>query len=241
MTTKLSFLPVLTICAVLLSGCAGNQTQIMQQADFYGVPKPGQVFVGQFAFAANDPNPDQTILKRMNNQFVPVTPQTPEDQAGQAVAQTMQDALMKDLTHEGIPAIPTLNNVVPQVGSLIIEGELLTVKSTGGVQRLSPGLATGQTKVVSYVNVYLVTTKGATSFAKFYSDTRHTVHPEVSTTLDLGSAASGVAGSVNTRADTLTARGQSAQADAKLIAKQIAKEMGKLFKAESWSSVNSPN
>jgi hypothetical protein len=241
MQIRLPLLSLFTICAVLLSGCAGNQTQIMSQADFYGVPKPGQVFVGQFAYAANDPNPDQSILNRMNGTYVPATPQTPEDQAGLAVAQTLQNALLKDLNHTGIVSIATLNNVVPPVGSLVVEGEILSAKDAATFQRLSPGLASGPAKVVSYVSVYLVTTKGVTSFAKFYSDTKGSVQPEVATTLAVGSAASGVAGSVNTHSDTLTSRSQSAQSDAKLIAKQIAKKIGKLFQAESWSSPTSPN
>ncbi len=213
----------------------------MSQADFDGVPKPGQIFVGQFAYAANDPNPDQSILNRMNNQYVPSPAQTPEDQAGQSVAQTLQNSLLKNLNHEGIISIATLNNVVPPVGSLVIEGEILSAKDAATFQRLSPGLAGGPSKVVSYVSVYLVTTKGVTSFAKFYSDTKSTVQPEVATTLAVGSAAQGVAGSVNTHSDTLTSSSQSAQADAKLIAKQVAKKMAKLFKAESWSSPTSPN
>ena len=241
MHTRLSFLSLFTACLVLLTGCAGNQTQIMQQADFYGVPKPGQVFVGQFAYSANDPNPDQTILNRMNGQYVPSPAQTPEDQAGQAVAQTLQNSVLKNLNHEGIVSIATLNNVVPPVGSLVVEGEILSAKDAATFQRLSPGLVTGRSKVVSFVSVYLITTKGPTSFAKFYSDTKGTVQPEVATTLAVGSAASGVAGSVNVYSDTPASRGLSAQADAKLIAKQIAKKIGKLFQAESWSSPTSPN
>jgi hypothetical protein len=123
---------------------------------------------------------------------------------------------------------------VPPAGSLLIEGELLTVKDSASFQRLSPGLTGGPAKVVSYVNVYLVTTKGVTSFAKFYSDTQNSVQPEVATTLAVGAAAGGVQGQVGSNhVDTLTSRSASAQTEAVLIAKQIAKKMGKLFKAES--------
>jgi hypothetical protein len=243
MQIRLPLLSFFTTCAVLLSGCAGNQTEIMQQSDFNGVSKPGQVFVGQFAYATNDPNPDQSILNRMNNQFAPSSPQTPEDQAGFAVAQKMQNSLIKDLNHEGIVSVATLNNVVPQVGSLLIEGEILTVKDAASFQRISPGLTgAGRAKVVSFVSVYLVTPNGVTSFAKFYSDTQTSVQPDVATTLAVGAAAGGVEGQVGSNnVDTLTSRSQSAQSDAKLIAKQIAKKMGKLFKAESWTSPTSPN
>lgn len=116
MKTKFCSLVILAGFAAILAGCAGNQAEIIQQADYNGVPKPGQVFVGQFAFAANDPNPDQSILNRMHNQFVSTQPQSPEEQAGLAVAQKMQKSLIKNLNKEGIGAIPTLNNVVPQVG-----------------------------------------------------------------------------------------------------------------------------
>ena len=241
MNTKLSLFPVIGMIALLLSGCAGNNAEIMQQADFNGVSKPNQVFVGQFAFAANDPNPDQSILNRMQSQSTPTFPQTPEEQAGQSVAQTMQKALIKDLGKEGIVALGTVDNVVPPVGTMVIEGELLTVKDGGGFQRLSPGLGAGQARVVSYVSVYLVTPKGATSFAKFYSNTQTSVQPEVATTLAVGTAAGGGVGSLGGSTDTLTSRSRTAQSDAKLIAKQIAKKMGKLFSAEMWNSVTSPN
>ena len=232
---------LLAACAAFLAGCAGNQAQIMQQADFNGVPKPGQVFVGQFAFAVNDANPDQSILNRMQNQYTQTQPQTPEDQAGLAVAQTMQKSLIKNLNKEGVVAIGTLNNVVPQVGSMLIEGELLTVKQGGGFQRLSPGLGSGQAKVVSYVNVYLVTDKGVSSFAKFYSDTKSSVQPEVETSLTVGSAAGNSGWSAAGTVDTLTARTQSAKSDAVLIAKQIARKIQSLFIAETWLSPSSPN
>jgi len=212
----------------------------MQQADFNGVPKPGQVLVGQFAYLANDPNPDQSILNRMHNQSAQAAPQTPEEQAALSVAQTMQNSLIKNLDKNGIVATGTLNNVVPMVGTMIIEGELLTVKDGGGFQRLSSGLGSGQAKVVSYVSVYLVTDKGVSTFAKFYSDTKGSVQPEVATTLGVGSAAGNV-GSVGGNVDTLTSRSQTAQSDAVLIAKQIARKMQKLFVAETWNSLTSPN
>jgi len=240
MKTKLQLLSLLATCAALLSGCAGNESQIIQQADFYGVSKPGQVLVGQFAFSANDPNPDQTILNRMHNQPAPVLPLSTEEVEGLSIAQTMQKSLIKNLNKEGIVATATLNNVVPMVGTMIIEGELLTVKEGGGFQRLSPGLATGQSKVVSYVSVYLVTSKGVTTFAKFYSDTKTSVQPEVSTTLGVGSAA-GNMGQLGGNVDTLISRSQTAQSDAVLIAKQIARKMQKLFVAETWNSPTSPN
>jgi hypothetical protein len=241
MKMKFPSLLVLTTCVAFLSGCAGNEAQIMQQADFNGVPKPGQVFVGQFAYAANDPNPDQSILNRMHNQYTPSQPQTPEDQAGLSVAQAMQKSLIKNLNKEGVVAVGTLNNVVPQPGSMLIEGELLTVRQGGGFQRLSAGLGSGQAKVVSYVNVYLVTDKGVSSFAKFYSDTKSSVQPEVATSLTVGSAAGGSGWSAAGTVDTLTSRAQSAKADAVLIAKQVARKIQTLFIAETWASPTSPN
>ncbi len=211
----------------------------MQQADFNGVPKPGQVMVGQFAYAANDPTPDQSIMNRMMSQYVPSEPQTPAEQFGQTVAQTMQNALIKDLGHEGITSVATLNNILPPPGTMLVEGELLTAQPGGGYQRLAPGLGAGQAKVVSFVSVYLVTTKGPVSFAKFYSDTKGS--NDVTTNLTVGSAASGVANAASPSTTTLARNGQGAQADAKLIAKQIAKKMQKLFAAETWLSPNSPN
>jgi len=241
MKTKLLFLSILALCAALLSGCAGNQAQIMQQADFNGVSKPNQVFVGQFAYAANDPDPDRSILNRMHSQSMPTVPQTPEEQAGQSVAQTMQKSLIKDLGREGIPSLATLDNIVPPVGTMIIEGELLTAQRGGGLQRLSPGLGSGQANVVSYVNVYLVTTKGVVSFAKFYSDVKSSVSPEAVTSLTVGSAAGASAWSAAGTVDSLATRSQSAQSDAKLIAKQIARKIQTLFVTETWVSVSSPN
>jgi hypothetical protein len=241
MKIKFSSFVVLAGFAAILAGCAGNQAEIMQQADYNGVPKPGQVFVGQFAFADNDPNPDQSILSRMHNQYVSTQPQSPEEQAGLAVAQKMQKSLIKNLNKEGIGAIGTLNNVVPQVGSMLVEGEILTVKQGGGFQRLSTGLATGPAKVVSYVNVYLVTEKGVSSFAKFYSDTKTTVQPEVATSLTVGAAAGGVGWTTAGIVDSLTSRTQSAQSDAVLISKQIARKIQTLFIAETWASPSSPN
>jgi len=243
MKTPLPFLSLAIVCAALLSGCAGNQAQIMQQADFHGVSKPGQVYVGQFAFTEKDPDADQTMLNRMNNKAVPTVPQTPEEQAGLSVAQTMQQALIKDLNKEGIGAIGTLNNVVPIYGSMLIEGELVTAKEGRGYQyqRLSPGFASGQARVVSHVNVYLITAKGAAKFAEFYSDTQNTVTPYVATTTSLGTAAGATVWPATGSISALTSQTQSAQADAVLIAKQIAIKMQALFVEETWNSPTSPN
>jgi len=243
MKTQLPFPALLVTFAVLLSGCAGNQATIMQQSDFHGVSKPGQVYVGQFAFTEHDLNADQTILNRMNNKPVPSVPQTPEEQAGLAVAQTMQQALIKDLNKEGIGAIGTLNNVVPVYGSMLIEGELVTAKEGRGYQyqRLSPGFASGKAKVISHVNVYLVTAKGVAKFAEFYSDTQSSVAPLVATTTSLGTAAGATVWPATGTVSALTSQTQSAQADAVLIAKQIASKMQTLFIDESWASPTSPN
>ncbi len=203
----------------------------MQQADFNGVSKPNQVFVGQFAFLANDPNPDQSIQNRMNSQSTPTFPQTPQEQAGLAVAQTMQKALIKDLTKEGIIALGTVDNIVPPVGTLVIEGELLTVKQGGsGLQPLSTGIGSGQANVVSYVSAYLVTPKGLVSFAKFYSNTQTSVDAKVDTTTAVGTGAGNVAGSVGSTVTTLPTQSQTAQSDARLIAKENRPEDGETLR-----------
>ncbi len=238
MKTTLSLFFSLGIVAFFLTSCAVNNSQIEQQADFYGLPAPSQVFVGQFAFTAHDPNPDQSIRNRMNSQFTAVVPQTPEEQAGQAVAQKMQKSLIKNLNKEGIVATGTLDNLVPPVGSMVIEGELLTVKDAGSFQRLSTGLASGQAKVVSYVSVYRITPKGIVNFAQFYSNTQTTVRPDGATQVIIGSGAGNAAIPVGGNVTTLGAQGQSAQADAVLIAKQIARKMGKIFAAEDWINPN---
>lgn len=239
---KTHILFAVAILSLVLTGCAGNEAQIEAQADYHGVSKPSQVMVGQFAYAANDPTPDQTILNRMNSQYVPSLPQTPQDQAAQAVAQTMQNSLIKNLAKAGILSTPTINNVVPPPGTLIIEGELLTVKQGGGLQRLSSGLGSGYAHVVSYVSAYLVEPNGhIVPFAKFYSNTQTSVDPGVQTDLIVGPAAGYQAANSGGTADTLTSRGVTATADAKLIARQIARKINKLFTAEGWNSLSSPN
>jgi len=224
--------------ALVLSGCAGNNAQIMQESDFYGLAEPSEVLVGQFAYSANDPSPNQSILNRMHNQVTQTSPQIPEEQTGLSVAQKMQKSLIKDLNREGIVASGTLDNVIPPVGSMVIEGELLTAKDAKSFQRLSVGLGSGQAKVVSYVSVYLVTPKGLVNFAQFYSNTQTSVQTQVATKLIVGSGAGGAAAPAGGSVDALTARGQSAQADAVMISKQIARKMRQIFAAESWITPN---
>ena len=145
----------------------------------------------------------------------------------------------------GIGAVSTLNNVVPVYGSMLIEGELVTAKEGRGYQyqRIAPGFASGsgQAKVISHVNVYLVTAKGVAKFAEFYSDTQNTVAPMVATTTSLGTSAGATVWPATGSVSALTSQTQSAQADAVLIAKQIASKMQTLFIDESWASPNSPN
>lgn len=218
-----------SFATLLLSGCASSNLTV-QDADLTSSAPPSQVFVGQFAFAANDANPDQSILKRMQGQLTNVPPQTPEEQAGLSVAQVMQKSLVKNLTKEGIIATPTLSDLVPPVGSMVIEGELLTVKDGNSFQRLSVGLGAGQSQVVSYVNAYMITANGPVSMAKFYSNAKSSVKPGAATTLISPAAPAFVGGNVT----TLTVRGQNAQADATKTARQIAKKMDQLFEMQGW-------
>jgi hypothetical protein len=212
-----------------LAGCAS--TVNVAEVDEMRHPAPGQVFVGQFAYAPNDPAPDQSILKRMQNQLTTTAPQTPEEQAGLAVAQSMQNALTKDLTKDGIPVTPTLNNVVPQYGSMVIEGELLTVKDGSSFQRLSTGLAGGQTQVISHVEVYRIGTQGPVLMARFYSNANSSVKPGVATLLITPVGKTPLTGH---SISAVTVGGQSAQADAARTAKQIARKIDQVFENEGW-------
>ena len=235
MNARFQILLAAGLVPLWLSGCA-SQGLTVEEADQLGRPAPSHVFVAQFAFAANDPSPDQSILERMNGQLRNAQPQTPEEQAGLSVASVMQKTLIRRLTNEGIPATGTLADLVPPVGSLVIEGELLTVKDANSFQRLSVGLAAGQSQVVSYVNAYIITVNGPVSMMKFYSNDKSSVKPGVSTLLITSNAAVApttsamVGGSV----DTLTARRQTAETDAAQTARQIAKKIDQLFENEGW-------
>ena len=222
--------------ALLLSGCASSQLTV-QDADLLERPAPSQVFVAQFAFSANDVSPDQSIIKRMNNQLNNVPPQTAEEQAGLSVARVMQKTLIKNLNNEGITATATLDNIVPPVGSLIIEGELLTVKEGNSFQRMAVGLGAGQSQVISYVTAYYISPTGPINLVKFYSNSKSSVKPGVASMLVVPAAAGGSLATtavVGGTVDTLTARRQTAEADAARTAKQIAKKMDQVFETEGW-------
>ncbi len=229
-------LPLL-LTVLALAGCAHSDTKETLDTDIQGLPQPTQVYVSRFSFTASDVTPNQAITARMNNKYNDVSPQTVEEEVGMSVASTMQSSLINSLNGYGIPAVATQGGV-PPVGSFVIEGELLTIKEGNSFQRFAVGLGAGQSKVVSYVSTYLVTSTGLVNVAQFYSDSKSSVKPGVATMLIIPAAAGGslaTTAAVSGGVGVATAKRQTAQADAARTAKKIAAKVNQLFMAEGWN------
>jgi Domain of unknown function (DUF4410) len=228
---------VLTAMAVTaMAGCARVSTQYLQNTTDR-LARPALILVQDYQTSPDNIRLDGALSSRLKR-AVNGTKTADQLKIEQEVSQTLTTTLVDEIRKLGIPAEPA--RMAPPVvagPTLSIEGQIVSIDEGNKATRLVIGLGSGASEVRTLTQVYEITSENQHRLIEdFYTTTKSSRKPGFGPMAEVGAAA-GLAASHAAAAGGVglaTALLQTVDADVKHSAKQIAKELGKLFVAQGW-------
>jgi hypothetical protein len=202
--------------AVLFLAASCGTTKVKTTEKYSGkLPRPDRILVYDFAASPDEIKLD-TGLSADIARAVEGKPRTADElKIGHAAA--------------GIP--PTSGN------TLLIHGQLLSIDQGNRTERVVIGLGAGRTSVKANVQVYEMTAEGKQKVEQLQADAKSGRKPGMAEMMGIGA----VAGTLATSAavsGTVSAAGEASwetvEADARRLAKKVAKELGQFFVEQGW-------
>ena len=219
-----------------IAGCARVSTEYVQKTTDR-LAKPALILVHDYQVSPDEVRLDSALSSRLKR-AMKGTPKT-EDQlkVEQEVSRTLTTTLVDEIRKLGIAAEPA-RLAGPVAGpTLSIEGQIVSIDEGNKAKRLVIGLGSGASEVGTVTQVYEVTgADGHRLIEDFYTAAKSSRKPGFGPMAGFGAAA-GLAASHVAAAGGVgvaTSLSQTVEADVKHGAKQIAKELAKLFVEQGW-------
>ncbi len=208
-----------------LAGCASTEVQpsVMIPAS-EALPRPTRIAVYDFAVAAHDVSPNNAPLSRLRRAFG--GSQSEEElKVGRSVAGALSVELVKALKDLDLP-IERASAAAVADGTLAIEGQFVSIDEGNRLQRVIIGFGVGASEVKTHTQMYLGTPAGPRLVEEFETDAA----------VGMGAgAAIGAGVAVSTAVQgglrAVTEPKDTAEADAKRTAEQLAKQIKEIFGA----------
>jgi hypothetical protein len=159
---------------------------------------------------------------------------------GRSVANTLTNELAESLKDLGLPVERATAQQVAD-GTLAVEGQFVSIDEGNRLQRVAIGLGAGASDVKTHVQLYLGTPTGPRLVDEFETDAASGNKPGAALTMGASSvvgAGVAVAGAAQGGMQAATAPKDTAEADAKRTAVNLAARIKKIFADRGWSSVS---
>jgi hypothetical protein len=199
--------------------------------------KPARIAVYDFAVDAGDVSPNNAPLSRLAR-LVGSSQSADQQKVGRSVASTLASELAESLKNLGLPVERATAQPVAN-GTLAVEGQFVTIDEGNRLQRVAIGFGAGASDVKTHVQLYLGTPTGPRLVDEFETDAASSNKPGAALTMGASSvvgAGVAVAGAAQGGMQAATARQDTAEADAKRTAADLAARIKKIFAERGWSS-----
>jgi hypothetical protein len=217
-------------------GCARVSSEYVQSTPDR-MARPALILVHDYQVSPEEVQLDSALSSRIER-VVKGTPKT-EDQLKieQEVSRALTATLVDEIRKLGLPA-EAASAAAPGAGpTLSIEGQIVSINEGNKTRRLMVGFGAGASEVRTLTQVYEVTGGGGHRLVEdFYTTAKSSRKPGFGPMAGIGAAA-GVATSGAAAAGGVgaaTALSQTVEADIKHGARQIAKDLAKLFVQQGW-------
>src|SRR2546426_597153 len=116
----------LASCAIgLLTGCASTNVTSRERLVTGKLPRPGQIWVYNFAATADDLPADSALAGQSS---APATPPTEEEVAlGRQLGSAIAAELVEQIRGMGMPAAQAVPGMTPQINDIVLRGYLVSV------------------------------------------------------------------------------------------------------------------
>ena len=224
------------VALTTIVACARVSTEYVQNTPAR-LARPALILVHDYVVSPDEVQLDSAISSRVER-AVRGTPQT-EDQLSveQEVSRILTAALVEEIRKLGLAA-EAATMASPGAGTtLSIEGQIVSIHEGNKARRMMIGLGAGASEVRTLTQVYEVTNEGGHRLVEdFYTTAKSSRKPGFGPMAGIGAAA-GLAASRVALAGGVgaaTALSQTVEADVQHGARQIAKDLAKLFVQQGW-------
>ena len=239
MTTTSAGWLTAAVLALTLTACAPTKVRPTGAASTDPLPRPDMVLVYDFAVSPEQVSLNRGLFARLGRDVSPATTTEDEARVGREVAEGFAVELVKRIQRLGLPAERAAAGQAAPAGSLAITGQFLSIDEGNRMRRTMIGFGAGQSEVRALAQVALQTAHGPLLAEEFETSGASARTPGVAPLIGPGLAvrgAAGVASSVAVSGGThaLTEHRTEVEADARRIADELAKQLGKFFVHHGW-------
>ena len=235
MTTTSAGWLTAAVLALTLTACAPTKVRPTGAASTGPLPRPDVVLVYDFAVSPEQVSLNRGLFARLGRDVSPATATEDEARVGREVAEGFAVELVKRIQRLGLPAERAAAGQAAPAGSLAITGQFLSIDEGNRMRRTMIGFGAGQSEVRALAQVALQTAHGPLLAEEFETSGASARTPCVAPMIGPGLAVRGAAGvAVSGGTHALTEHRTEVEADARRIADELAKQLGKFFVHHGW-------
>jgi Domain of unknown function (DUF4410) len=146
------------IALAITAGCASTTISNRQQVATGYLPRPGQIWVYDFAATPADVPPESSLAGQTSTD---TAPQTADQIAeGRKLAAQITANLVQQISGMGLSAATGSPATRPQLNDLVIEGSILSVQQGSAAERVAIGFSAGQSEMKVAVEGFQMTPTG---------------------------------------------------------------------------------
>jgi len=207
----------------------------------YGGPqlaRPNRVFVVDFASS-----PDQVSLNAgpstSGTQTSPGPPQNPEQlKVGQEVAAVLSEELVKQIFIFGFPAERAPAGKKAEPGTMVVEGQFVSIEEGNQFTRLVIGFGAGATRVKTRAQLYIGSPSGPVLAQTFETEAKSGSAPGLVAGGPAFAAGRLVVGGAVAATKVVSQSRSGVAADAERTAEELGKRLAEFFAAQGWIPKN---
>lgn len=147
------------LCALTLaSGCASTNVSDREQLVEGPLPRPGQIWVHDFASTADAVPAESTLAQKFD---LAAPTQTSEQLAlGRELGTGIATELVQKIRDMGMPAARAGMGTMPQIDDLVIRGYLVSIEPGSAAERVAIGFGAGGSELRTVVDGFQMTPQG---------------------------------------------------------------------------------
>ena len=230
---------VAAVLALTVAACAPTKVRPIGAASPDALPRPDMVLVYDFAVSPEQVSLNRGLFARLGRDVSSADVTEAETKIGREVADGFAVELVKRIQRLGLPAERATADRVAPPGTLAITGQFLAIDEGNRMRRTMIGFGAGQSEVRALAQVALQTAHGPLLAEEFETSGASARTPGVAPMIGPGLAVRGAAGvassvAVSGGVHALSERRTEVEADARRIADELAKQLGKFFVRHGW-------
>lgn len=226
--------------ALLVAACA--PTKVRPVSSYRGdeaLPRPDRVLVYDFAVSPEQVSLNRGLFARLGREVASAPTTEEEIQIGREVADGFSIELVRRIQRLGLPAERAAADQAAPPGTLAITGQFLSIDEGNRMRRTMIGFGAGQSEVKALAQVALQTAHGPLLAEEFETKAESARTPGIGPMVGPGIAVRGAAGvisgvAVSGATHALAEHRTEVEADARRIADELGKQLGKLFVRHGW-------